>query len=42
MTQLFTPYTLGKLQLPNSIVIPPMCQYSAAQLGAQAEAPLQF
>ncbi|MDD5470709.1 MAG: NADH:flavin oxidoreductase/NADH oxidase [Sideroxydans sp.] len=29
MTQLFTPYTLGKLQLPNRIVIPPMCQYSA-------------
>ncbi|HCI12967.1 MAG TPA: oxidoreductase [Gallionellaceae bacterium] len=29
MSQLFTPYTLGKLQLPNRIVIPPMCQYSA-------------
>ena len=29
MSQLFTPYPLGKLQLPNRIVIPPMCQYSA-------------
>lgn len=29
MSQLFTPYTLGKLQLNNRIVIPPMCQYSA-------------
>ena len=29
MTKLFTPYPLGKLQLPNRIVIPPMCQYSA-------------
>ncbi len=29
MTQLFSPYTLGKLLLPNRIVIPPMCQYSA-------------
>jgi 2,4-dienoyl-CoA reductase-like NADH-dependent reductase (Old Yellow Enzyme family) len=29
MAQLFTPYSLGKLHLPNRIVIPPMCQYSA-------------
>jgi 2,4-dienoyl-CoA reductase-like NADH-dependent reductase (Old Yellow Enzyme family) len=29
MPQLFTPYSLGKLHLPNRIVIPPMCQYSA-------------
>ncbi len=29
MSQLFTPYLLGKLRLPNRIVIPPMCQYSA-------------
>ena len=29
MTQLFTPYPLGKLHLANRIVIPPMCQYSA-------------
>jgi 2,4-dienoyl-CoA reductase-like NADH-dependent reductase (Old Yellow Enzyme family) len=29
MSQLFTPYSLGKLHLPNRIVIPPMCQYSA-------------
>ena len=26
---LFTPYSLGKLSLPNRIVIAPMCQYSA-------------
>ncbi|WP_374247008.1 NADH:flavin oxidoreductase/NADH oxidase [Zoogloea sp.] len=26
---LFTPFTLGKLTLPNRIVIAPMCQYSA-------------
>ena len=29
MPQLFTTFTLGNLQLPNRIVIPPMCQYSA-------------
>jgi 2,4-dienoyl-CoA reductase-like NADH-dependent reductase (Old Yellow Enzyme family) len=29
MAQLFTPYPLGNLHLPNRIVIPPMCQYSA-------------
>jgi len=29
MSQLFTPITLGKLSLPNRIVIAPMCQYSA-------------
>lgn len=29
MSQLFTPFSLGKLQLPNRIVIAPMCQYSA-------------
>ncbi len=29
MSQLFTPFSLGKLQLANRIVIPPMCQYSA-------------
>ncbi|MEW5904553.1 MAG: NADH:flavin oxidoreductase/NADH oxidase [Pseudomonadota bacterium] len=29
MSPLFTPYPLGKLQLANRIVIPPMCQYSA-------------
>lgn len=27
--QLFTPYALGSLTLPNRIVIAPMCQYSA-------------
>lgn len=27
--QLFTPYSLGPLTLPNRIVIAPMCQYSA-------------
>ncbi len=31
MSPLFTPYSLGKLQLPNRIVIPPMCQYSAEE-----------
>lgn len=29
MSQLFSPYTLGRLQLANRIVIAPMCQYSA-------------
>lgn len=29
MSQLFTPYSLGKLPLANRIVIAPMCQYSA-------------
>ena len=29
MSQLFTPYALGPLTLPNRIVIAPMCQYSA-------------
>ncbi|PVZ87946.1 oxidoreductase [Serratia sp. S1B] len=29
MSQLFTPITLGALQLPNRIIIAPMCQYSA-------------
>ena len=29
MSQLFTPFQLGRLTLPNRIVIAPMCQYSA-------------
>lgn len=29
MSKLFTPIKLGKLQLPNRIIIAPMCQYSA-------------
>lgn len=29
MSKLFTPLSLGKLALPNRIVIAPMCQYSA-------------
>lgn len=29
MSQLFQPITLGKLTLPNRIIIAPMCQYSA-------------
>ncbi|MDD2699699.1 MAG: NADH:flavin oxidoreductase/NADH oxidase [Sideroxydans sp.] len=29
MSKLFSPFTLSKLHLPNRIVIPPMCQYSA-------------
>lgn len=31
MSQLFTPYRMGTLELPNRIVIAPMCQYSADQ-----------
>ncbi len=31
MSQLFTPYTLGPLTVPNRIVIAPMCQYSAQE-----------
>ncbi|MBI5279670.1 MAG: NADH:flavin oxidoreductase/NADH oxidase [Burkholderiales bacterium] len=31
MPQLFTPLQLGRLQLPNRIVIAPMCQYSAVE-----------
>jgi len=29
MSQLFSPFRLGSLELPNRIVIAPMCQYSA-------------
>lgn len=29
MSQLFSPVSLGKLELPNRIIIAPMCQYSA-------------
>jgi 2,4-dienoyl-CoA reductase-like NADH-dependent reductase (Old Yellow Enzyme family) len=29
MSQLFSPHAIGRLQLPNRIVIAPMCQYSA-------------
>lgn len=29
MSPLFTPFTLGPLQLPNRVIIAPMCQYSA-------------
>ncbi len=31
MSQLFTPWQLGALRLPNRIVIAPMCQYSASE-----------
>ena len=31
MSQLFTPLKIGSLELPNRIVIAPMCQYSAAE-----------
>lgn len=31
MSQLFTPWQLGPLELPNRIVIAPMCQYSASE-----------
>ena len=29
MSALFSPISIGRLTLPNRIVIPPMCQYSA-------------
>ena len=35
MTPLFSPLALGALTLPNRIVIPPMCQYSAEEGSAQ-------
>jgi len=31
MSRLFEPLSLGKLELPNRIVIAPMCQYSASE-----------
>ena len=31
MSALFSPLSIGKLQLPNRIVIAPMCQYSAEE-----------
>lgn len=31
MSQLFKPISLGKLTLPNRIIIAPMCQYSAQE-----------
>ena len=31
MPHLFTPYALSNLTLPNRLVIPPMCQYSAQE-----------
>ncbi len=31
MSQLFTPWQLGALRLPNRIAIAPMCQYSASE-----------
>src|SRR5271165_5230628 len=30
-SKLFSPISLGKLQLPNRIMISPMCQYSAVE-----------
>ncbi len=35
MSQLFTPFTLGTLDIANRIVIAPMCQYSAIDGNAQ-------
>ncbi|WP_110670225.1 NADH:flavin oxidoreductase/NADH oxidase [Salinicola halophilus] len=35
--KLFTPLTLGKLELPNRIVISPMCQYSADEEGSMTD-----
>ena len=31
MSKLFSPFTLGNLNLVNRIVIAPMCQYSAEE-----------
>jgi 2,4-dienoyl-CoA reductase-like NADH-dependent reductase (Old Yellow Enzyme family) len=36
MSSLFSPITIGGLTLPNRIVVPPMCQYSAANDGLPA------
>nr|WP_113868052.1 NADH:flavin oxidoreductase/NADH oxidase [Brenneria salicis]NMN91226.1 2,4-dienoyl-CoA reductase-like NADH-dependent reductase (Old Yellow Enzyme family) [Brenneria salicis ATCC 15712 = DSM 30166]RBP60445.1 2,4-dienoyl-CoA reductase-like NADH-dependent reductase (Old Yellow Enzyme family) [Brenneria salicis ATCC 15712 = DSM 30166]RLM30073.1 oxidoreductase [Brenneria salicis ATCC 15712 = DSM 30166] len=36
MSQLFSPVSLGKLTLPNRIIIAPMCQYSADEGKATA------
>jgi 2,4-dienoyl-CoA reductase-like NADH-dependent reductase (Old Yellow Enzyme family) len=36
MSQLFSPISLGKLQLKNRIIIAPMCQYSADEGSATA------
>ncbi|RLM27105.1 oxidoreductase [Brenneria alni] len=36
MSQLFSPVSLGKLTLPNRIIIAPMCQYSAVEGKATA------
>ncbi|MCG8154775.1 NADH:flavin oxidoreductase/NADH oxidase [Brenneria goodwinii] len=36
MSQLFSPVSLGKLTLPNRIIIAPMCQYSAEEGKATA------
>ncbi|OYV32330.1 MAG: oxidoreductase, partial [Rhodospirillales bacterium 20-64-7] len=35
MSRLFSPFSLGQLDLPNRIVIAPMCQYSAVEGAAQ-------
>jgi 2,4-dienoyl-CoA reductase-like NADH-dependent reductase (Old Yellow Enzyme family) len=31
MSQLFTPFSIGSLTLPNRIIVAPMCQYSAEE-----------
>lgn len=33
MTEMFTPFAIGQLTLSNRVVVPPMCQYSAAPDG---------
>ena len=35
MSKLFSPYRLGGLELPNRLVVPPMCQYRAVDGVAQ-------
>ncbi|MCI0509667.1 2,4-dienoyl-CoA reductase-like NADH-dependent reductase (Old Yellow Enzyme family) [Chromohalobacter marismortui] len=35
--KLFSPLTLGRLELPNRIVISPMCQYSADENGSMTD-----
>jgi 2,4-dienoyl-CoA reductase-like NADH-dependent reductase (Old Yellow Enzyme family) len=38
-TNLFAPYTLRELTIPNRVWMPPMCQYSAAPSGEAAGVP---
>ena len=42
MSRLFSPYRLGGLELPNRLVVPPMCQYRAIEGVAQPWHLVQF